>query len=68
MTPEALLSWIDACREAGVFSSSQPKRDAAASLGISDNALTNRLSGKVRIRAETAMACRAIFHRLEPWE
>lgn len=67
MTPDKLSDWLDACAEAGIFRSSHKKQDAAKALGITDDALTNRLKGRVAIRRETALACRAIYHRLEPY-
>lgn len=67
MTPSDLQHWIDTCVHRRYFSTSRPKTDAAAALGITDDALTKRLKGRARIRAETALACAAILAGLKPY-
>lgn len=67
MTPADLQHWIDACVHRRHFSDRQPKRDAAAALGITSNALTARLKGRVQISRETALACTAILAGLKPY-
>jgi hypothetical protein len=63
MTPTAFIGWLASMKEAGLARS-----DAAAArlLGISANSVV----GMKRRGADkrTALACRALFHRLEPWE
>jgi hypothetical protein len=62
VTPAAFINWLASMKEAGLARS-----DAAAArlLGISANAVVvmKRRGADVR----TALACRALFHRLEPW-
>lgn len=62
MTPEAFTSWLAAMKAAGLARS-----DAAAGrlLGISANAVVRRKNEGTT--HEVALACRALFHRLEPW-
>ena len=62
MTPEQFCDWLAEMKAAGLARS-----DAAAArlLGISANAVVGRKrNGASR---EVALACRALFHRLEPW-
>ena len=62
MTPEAFCAWLAAMKEAGLARS-----DAAAGrlLGISANSVVEmKRRGTDR---RTALACRALLHRLEPW-
>lgn len=62
MTPEAFINWLASMKEAGLARS-----DAAAArlLGISANAVVAmKRKGTDR---RTALACRALLHRLEPW-
>lgn len=62
MTSVAFINWLASMKDAGLARS-----DAAAArlLGISANAVVvmKRRGADVR----TALACRALFHRLEPW-
>ena len=62
MTPTAFVNWLASMKEAGLARS-----DAAAArlIGVSANAVVvmKRRGADVR----TALACRALFHRLEPW-
>lgn len=62
MSGEAFCRWLEAAKAAGLIRS-----DAAAGrlLGVSSNSIV-----KMKVRGadlRTALACRAIFHRLEPW-
>ena len=62
MSPEAFISWLAAMKAAGLARS-----DAAASrlLGISANSVVEMKKRGTDRR--TALACRALLHRLEPW-
>jgi len=62
MTHAAFINWLASMKEAGLARS-----DAAAGrlLGISANAVVGmKRNGADR---RTALACRALFHRLEQW-
>jgi hypothetical protein len=62
MTPEAFILWLAAMKAAGLARS-----DAAAArlLGVSANSVVAfKRQGADR---RTALACRALYHRLEPW-
>lgn len=63
MTPTAFTAWLASMKEAGLARS-----DAAASrlLGVSANTVSEMKQRGADLR--TALACRALFHRLEPWE
>lgn len=62
MTPEAFTEWLAAMKAAGLARS-----DAACArlLGVSANAVV--LMKRNGADHRTALACRALFHRLEPW-
>lgn len=63
MTPSAFIQWLAAMKAAGLARS-----DAAAGrlLGVSANTMVKlKRDGTDR---RTALACRALFHRLEPWD
>jgi hypothetical protein len=62
MTPAAFINWLASMKEAGLARS-----DAAAArlLGVSANAVVAMKRKGADKR--TALACRALFHRLEPW-
>lgn len=62
MTPEAFTAWLAAMKEAKLARS-----DAAAArlLGVSANSVVTMKQRGADTR--TALACRALFHRLEPW-
>lgn len=62
MTPAAFTNWLAAMKEAGLARS-----DAAAArlLGVSANTVVEMKQRGADTR--TALACRALFHRLEPW-
>ena len=62
MTPAAFIDWLASMKEAGLARS-----DAAAArlLGISANAVVQMKRRGADYR--TALACRAVAHRLEPW-
>jgi hypothetical protein len=62
MTATAFVDWLAAMKAAGLARS-----DAAASrlLGVSANTVLEMKTRGADVR--TALACRALFHRLEPW-
>jgi len=62
MTPAAFVEWLAAMKAAGLARS-----DAAAGrlLGVSSNTVLEMKQRGADLR--TALACRALFHRLEPW-
>jgi hypothetical protein len=62
MPPEAFEGWLAAMKAAGLARS-----DAAASrlLGVSANTVVEWKRSGTDLR--TALACKALFHRLEPW-
>ena len=62
MPPAAFINWLASMKEAGLARS-----DAAAArlLGVSANAAV--LMKRKGADHRTALACRALFHRLEPW-
>ena len=62
MTPEAFINWLASMKEAGLARS-----DAAAArlLGVAPNSVVAMKKRGTDHR--TALACRALFHRLEPW-
>lgn len=62
MTPAAFINWLAQMKDAGLARS-----DAAAGrlLGISANAVVGMKRRGTDYR--TALACRAVAHRLEPW-
>lgn len=62
MTPEAFVLWLAAMKTAGLARS-----DAAAArlLGVTPNTVVSMKRHGTDQR--TALACRALIHRLEPW-
>jgi hypothetical protein len=62
MTPAAFVEWLAAMKAAGLIRSDA---DAARLLGISANSVVKMKRNGADLR--TALACRALFHRLEPW-
>ena len=62
MKPAAFTNWLASMKEAGLARS-----DAAAArlLGVSANTVVTMKREGADLR--TALACRALFHRLEPW-
>jgi len=63
MTPAAFVSWLAAMKAAGLARSGNA---AARLLGVSPNAVVEfKKRGADR---RTALACRALLHRMEPWE
>jgi len=63
MTAVQFIEWLDAMKDANLARS-----DAAAArlLGVSANTVVEMKQRGADLR--TALACRALFHRLEPWE
>ena len=63
MTAAQFIDWLAAMKDAGLARS-----DAAAArlLGVSANTVVEMKQRGADLR--TALACRALFHRLEPWE
>lgn len=62
MTPDAFTSWLQAMRAAGLARSDA---ECARLLGISANSVVKMKRNGTDTR--TALACRALLHRLEPW-
>jgi len=62
MTAAAFVGWLAAMKAAGLIRSDA---DAARLLGISANSVVKMKRNGADMR--TALACRALFHRLEPW-
>jgi hypothetical protein len=62
MTPAAFVEWLAAMKAAGLIRSDA---DASRLLGISANSVVKMKRNGADLR--TALACRALFHRLEPW-
>lgn len=62
MTAAAFVEWLAAMKDASLARS-----DAAAArlLGVSANTVVEMKQRGADLR--TALACRALFHRLEPW-
>jgi hypothetical protein len=62
VTPEAFALWLAAMKAAGLARS-----DAAAGrlLGVTPNTVI--AAKKAGTDTKTALACRALIHRLEPW-
>lgn len=62
MTAQAFVEWLAEMKDAGLARS-----DAAAGrlLGVSANTVLEMKQRGADLR--TALACRALFHRLEPW-
>ena len=62
MTPEAFTRWLAEMKSAGLARS-----DAAAArlLGISANSVVTMKKNGADLR--TALACRALLHRMEPY-
>lgn len=62
MSAAAFVNWLAAMKDAGLARS-----DAAAArlLGVSANTVLEMKTRGADLR--TALACRALFHRLEPW-
>jgi hypothetical protein len=63
MTPAAFVEWLAAMKAAGLIRSDA---DAGRLLGISANSVVKMKRNGADLR--TALACRALFHRLEPWD
>lgn len=62
MTPTAFTEWLAAMKAAGLARSDA---ECARLLGISANSVVSMKQKGADLR--TALACRALFHRLEPW-
>lgn len=62
MTAAQFTNWLASMKDAGLARS-----DAAAAklLGVSANTVVTMKRNGADVR--TALACRALFHRLEPW-
>lgn len=63
MTPAALTAWLAAMKAAGLATSDA---HCGRLLGISADTVVRMKSAGADLR--TALACRALYHRLEPWE
>lgn len=62
MTGTQFVEWLAAMKAAGLIRSDA---DAARLLGVSANSVVKMKRNGADVR--TALACRALFHRLEPW-
>jgi DNA-binding CsgD family transcriptional regulator len=62
MTPAAFNKWLAAMKAAGLARSAA---EAGRLLGLSPNGVTYLKRHGTDLR--TALACRALLHRLEPW-
>jgi hypothetical protein len=63
MTPTAFTNWLAAMKAAGLARSDA---ECGRLLGISADTVVRMKSQGADIR--TALACRALLHRLEPWD
>lgn len=62
MTPEAFALWLAAMKAAGLARSGA---ECGRLLGVSANTIV--AWGRDGTDRRTALACRALLHRLEPW-
>lgn len=62
MSPEAFRDWLAAMKRAGVAKSDA---ECGRMLGISADSVV--LMKKRGADMRTALACRALYHRMEPW-
>ena len=62
MHAESFTNWLASMTAAGLISS---KREAAELLGVTDDTITAYLRRGADLR--TALACRALYHRLDAW-
>lgn len=62
MTGQQFADWIEDMKQAGLARSDA---DCAVLLGVNRNSIVNRKRDGVRL--ETALACRALLHRLKPY-
>ena len=63
MTPESFTAWLAEMKAAGLVRSDAK---CASLLGVSANSIVNMKRNGADQR--TALACRALLHRLEPYE
>lgn len=62
MTAKSFIAWLAAMKEAGLARSDA---QCARLLGVSANSVVTMKQNGADHR--TALACRALFHRMEPW-
>jgi len=62
MNPAQFTEWLAAMKAAGLI---RYDNDAAKALGVTNDTIVNMKHKGTDTR--TALACRALFHRLEPW-
>ena len=62
MTAPQFIEWLAAMKAAGLI---RFDNDAAKALGVTNDTIVNMKHKGADTR--TALACRALFHRLEPW-
>lgn len=62
MTAPQFTEWLAAMKAAGLI---RFDNDAAKALGVTNDTIVNMKHKGTDTR--TALACRALFHRLEPW-
>jgi DNA-binding XRE family transcriptional regulator len=60
MTPESFLAWRN---DVGLS-----QKAAAEQLGLGRRTVQDYEAGRYPVPRSVALACSAIFHRLEPWE
>ncbi len=63
MTPTAFTAWLAEMKSAGLARSDA---ECARLLDVSANAIVKMKDRGANLR--TALACRALLHRLDPWE
>lgn len=63
MTGTQFTAWLAAMKAAGLI---RYDNDAAKALGVTNDTIVNMKRKGTDLR--TALACRALFHRLQPWE
>ncbi len=59
MTPEEFKDWLKIMRIS--------QKKASVALGVHVNTVNGWVLGKTAINQTVALACRALYHRLEPW-
>jgi hypothetical protein len=65
VTREQFIKWLDEMKASGLARSA---RDCAKLLGITPAMITRYKKGDAKISTVTGLACRALLHRMEPYE
>ena len=63
MNAAQFTAWLAVMKAAGLI---RYDNDAAKALGVTNDTIVNMKRKGTDLR--TALACRALFHRLQPWE